>query len=73
MVRMIFYGGAKKASDNSSFYYASRNVIKDYKNDIPIIDKFVDSAKTIIDTIKAQKVGTIQSIDFFCHSSEVGL
>jgi hypothetical protein len=73
MVRMIFYGGAKKASDNSSFYHASRNVIKDYKKDIPILEKFIDSAKTIIDTIKAQKVGTIQSIDFFCHSSQIGL
>lgn len=48
MVRMIFYGGAKKASDNSSFYYASRNVIKDYKNDISIIDKFVEELSELL-------------------------
>ena len=33
-VRLVIYGGAKKASDNSAFKFASKNVVADYKNDL---------------------------------------
>lgn len=71
--RLLLYGGAKKAADNSAFYYASLNVMKDYGKDGVIIRKAVDTAKKIIDLIEEQEDNSIQSLDIFCHGSQVGL
>lgn len=71
-VRLIFWGGARKKGDNSAFFYASRNVKKDYEGDI-FIDNKASSAKDIIKIIEKQKDNTIQSIDFFTHGSAYAL
>ena len=75
-VRLLFYGGARKVGDNSSFYYASLNVLRDYKkhhpNDI-YEHEFIDSAKTIVDIINEQKPNSITSLDLFFHGSKWGL
>lgn len=75
-VRLLFYGGVRKVGDNSSFYYASLNVLRDYKkhhpNDI-YEHKFIDSAKTIVDIINEQKPNSITSLDLFFHGSKWGL
>lgn len=71
--RFLFHGGALKSSDNSAFLYAAKNVEKDYNNDGEVIRKSVDSAKTIVDLINSQKDNTIQSIDFFCHGTPIGV
>jgi hypothetical protein len=72
-VRLLLYGGARKSSDNSAFYYASLNVKKDYNNDGKIILSSVDTAKKIIDTIAEQRDNSIQSLDFFSHGGPGGL
>lgn len=70
-VRLLLWGGARKSADNNAFYYASLNVKKDYGNDGEIIHQSVDTAKAIVDLINAQEDNSIQSIDFFCHGSQV--
>lgn len=75
-VRLLFYGGSKHAGDNWAFYHATKKVISDYKKHYPqdmIIEKFVDSAKTIVDTINEQKEGKIVSLDMFSHGTPRGL
>ena len=75
-VRLFFYGGARNIGDNAAFYYASLNVVSDYKRHYPddtYIHMFVDSAKTIVDTINAQKLHSIASLDLFFHGSKWGL
>lgn len=72
----MFYGGARKVGDNASFYYASLNVLKDYKKYYPndsFIHEFVDSAKTIVDKINEQDIESIVSLDLFFHGSKWGL
>ena len=71
--RLLLYGGARKASDNSSFYYASLNVKKDYGNDGEFIHEPVNTAKSLVDIINRQEDNSIQSLDVFCHGSEVAL
>lgn len=73
---MLFYGGAKSIGDNVAFYYASLNVLNDYKKHYPndiYIHRFVDSAKIIVDTINEQEVNSIASLDLFFHGSKWGL
>ena len=75
-VRLLFYGGARKIGDNSAFYYASLNVLNDYKKHYPndiYKHKFIDSAKTIVDIINAQKPNSIASLDLFFYGSKWGL
>lgn len=75
-VRLLFYGGAKVPRDNSAFYFAAKNVEKDYRQKFPndsYINLFVDSSKTIIDFINIQKKSTIASLDLFFHGSKWGL
>ncbi|WP_254422454.1 hypothetical protein [Helicobacter bilis] len=75
-VHLLFYGGARKIGDNAAFYYASINVLKDYKHYYPndiFIHEFVDSAKTIVDKINEQNIESIASLDLFFHGSKWGL
>ncbi|WP_285819170.1 hypothetical protein [Helicobacter bilis] len=75
-VHLLFYGGARKIGDNAAFYYASINVLRDYKHYYPndiFIHEFVDSAKTIVDTINEQNIESIASLDLFFHGSKWGL
>jgi RHS repeat-associated protein len=66
-VRLMFYGGARKAGDNSAFYYAAQNVNKDYGGTANAY--FAESAQFIIDKINSQASGSIQSLDVFTHGS----
>ncbi|MCV2443464.1 hypothetical protein [Acinetobacter bereziniae] len=73
-VRLIIYGGAKSASDNSAFLHASKNVIKDYRNDLPIKSYFMSQGiKQLINAINKEAENSVQSLDVFSHGSELGL
>jgi len=75
-VRCIFYGGEKSPKDNSAFEFAAKNIKLDYEKLYPqnnIIIMFVDSAKTVVDTVNEQKTGKIESLDLLFHGTERGL
>lgn len=73
-IRLVLYGGAAKLGDNGSFFHASKNVISDYKNDLPIKSYFISGGiKQFIDLINSQPANSIQSLDVFGHGSEMGL
>ncbi|MFH4156578.1 hypothetical protein [Acinetobacter bereziniae] len=73
-VRLIIYGGAKSASDNSAFLHASKNVIKDYRNDLPIKSYFMSQGiKQLINAINKEAENSVQSLDVFSHGSELEL
>lgn len=73
-VRLIIFGGAVKASDNSAFKFASKNVIADYKNDLPIKDYLIiNGANTVVSVLETQKENTVQSLDLFCHGDPNGI
>jgi hypothetical protein len=72
-VRLHFYGGAKSSSDNSAFYFAMLNVVKDYENDGLILKDFAKTGKYIVGYINLLKENTIQSIDIFTHGSQYAL
>jgi hypothetical protein len=66
--RLVIFGGSRKSGDNGAFYHASKNVIKDYKNDLPIQTFFIDNGvRSVISALKTQKDNTVQSLDLFCH------
>ena len=72
--RLVIYGGARKSGDNSAFFHASKNVIKDYKNDLPVKSFFIDKgAETIVSALKNQNDNTVQSLDLFCHGDPDGV
>lgn len=72
--RLVIYGGARKSGDNSAFFHASKNVIKDYKNDLPVKSVFMKNGiKDLLDTINNQPEDSVQSLDIFVHGSEYGL
>lgn len=67
-VRLVIYGGVKKASDNSAFKFASKNVVADYKNDLPIKNYFIlNGAKTVVSVLATQQENSVQSLDLLCH------
>ena len=67
-VRLVIYGGAVKASDNSAFKFASKNVVTDYKNDLPVKNYFIlNGANTIVSILETQLENSVQSLDLFCH------
>ena len=67
-VRVVIYGGAVKASDNSAFKFASKNVVADYKNDLPVKNYFIlNGANTVISVLETQQENSVQSLDLFCH------
>ncbi|RSZ27172.1 hypothetical protein [Acinetobacter bereziniae] len=73
-VRLIIYGGARSASDNSAFLHASKNVIKDYRNDLPIKSYFMSQGiKQLINAVNQETENSVQSLDIFSHGSELGL
>ena len=72
--RLVVYGGAIKSGDNGAFYYASQNVIKDYKNDLPVKSVFIDNgANTLISALDFQPQNSVQSLDLFCHGDPNGV
>ena len=73
-VRLVIYGCAKKASDNSAFKFASNNVVAAYKNDLPVRNYFLlDGAKTVISVLAMQQENSVQSLDLFCHGDPEGV
>ncbi len=55
-VRLVVYGGSRKASDNSAFLHASKNVIKDYQNDLPIKSFFINNgSRSVISALADQE------------------
>ena len=73
-VRLVIYGGAVKASDNSAFKFASKNVVKDYKNDLPVKNFFIlNGANTVISVLETQSENSVQSLDLFCHGDPNGV
>lgn len=73
-MRLIIYGGARSASDNSAFLHASKNVIKDYRNDLPIKSYFMSQGiKQLINAVNQETENSVQSLDIFSHGSELGL
>ena len=73
-VRLVIYGGAVKASDNSAFKFASKNVVKDYKNDLPVKNFFIlNGANTVISVLETQLENSVQSLDLFCHGDPNGV
>lgn len=73
-VRLVIYGGAKKASDNSAFKFASKNVVADYKNDLPVKNYFIlNGAKTVVSVLETQLDNSVQSLDLFCHGDPDGV
>lgn len=72
--RLVLYGGAKSLGDNGAFFHASKNVIADYKNDLPVKSYFISKGmKQFVDLINAQPENSIQSLDTFGHGSDLGL
>lgn len=72
--RLFIYGGARLKGDNGAFYQASRNVLKDYNNDLPVINYLItDGANTVINALKEQIDNTVQSLDLFCHGDPNGI
>jgi hypothetical protein len=71
-VRLIFYGGAKTSSHNSSFQFAAKNVKKDY-SDGNVLLLYAKSGKYIVDTINGYGENEIQSIDFISHQGVKGV
>ena len=66
--RLVIYGGSRKPSDNSAFLYASKNVIKDYNNDLPVKSIFINNgARSVVAALQTQFDNTVQSLDLFCH------
>lgn len=73
-IRLIIYGGAVKASDNSAFKFASQNVVTDYKNDLSVKNFFIlNGANTVISALEAQLENSVQSLDLFCHGDPNGV
>lgn len=72
--RLVIYGGARKSGDNSAFFHASKNVIKDYKNDLPVKSFFINNgARSVVSALKDQGDNTVQSLDLFCHGDPDGV
>ncbi len=67
--RLMFYGGAKKSSDNNTFLNAARNVNKDYPVKASIVE-VKRGGQQVVDKINSLSSNTLQSIDFFTHGSE---
>ncbi|WP_288497334.1 hypothetical protein [uncultured Acinetobacter sp.] len=73
-IRLVLYGGAKSLGDNGAFFHASKNVIADYKNDLPVKSYFISKGmKQFVDLINTQPENSIQSLDTFGHGSDLGL
>lgn len=73
-IRLIMYGGSRKSSDNSAFLYASKNVVKDYKNDLPVKSFFINNgARSVITALETQESDSVQSLDLFCHGDPDGV
>lgn len=72
-IRLLLHGGARLASHNSAFHFASLNVMKDYGSDGEIIRQSVDTAEKIVNMINSQTDNTIQSLDIFSHGGPGGL
>ncbi len=70
-VRLIFYGGARTSSDNSTFNYAAQNINASYGGVAKTY--YAQSAQSVIDNINSQGSGSIQSIDFVTHGSQYAL
>jgi len=70
-VRLLLWGGAYATSDNFTFDWAVRNVVKDYKdsdrNKYEIVVKHIGSADDLIATINGQEADSIHSLDLFTH------
>lgn len=72
--RLVLYGGARSLGDNGAFFHASKNVIADYKNDLPVKSYFISNGmRQFIDLINVQPENSIQSLDVFSHGSDLGL
>ena len=72
-IRLVLYGGARSIGDNGAFFHASKNVISDYKNDLPIKSYFISGGiKQFIELINSQPANSVQSLDIFGHGSEKG-
>ena len=73
-IRLVLYGGARSLGDNGAFFHASKNVIADYKNDLPVKSYFISKGmKQFIDLINDQPENSVQSLDVFAHGSDLGL
>lgn len=73
-IRLVLYGGARSLGDNGAFYNASKNVVADYKNDLPVKSYFISKGMLqLIEYINSQPENTVQSLDIFGHGSELGL
>ena len=73
-IRLVIYGGAVKASDNSAFKFASKNVVADYKNDLPVKNFFIlNGANTVVSVLETQLENSVQSLDLFCHGDPNGV
>ncbi|GJH27830.1 hypothetical protein [Caballeronia novacaledonica] len=70
-VRLVLWGGAYATSDNSTFEWAAKRVIKDYtdndKQKYEIIFKRIDSAESFALSISDQNQDSIHSLDLFTH------
>lgn len=86
MIRLIWHGGSaevdgqgktlrKGISENSAFYHAAQNVLKDYPTakDTQIKTYKITNARDIVNTIAAQGKNTIRSMDILSHGSGVSL
>ena len=73
-VRLVFAGGAVSKSDNVTFSYAARNVIKQYSSDgATVLQYTAKSSDYISNTINSNKDNSIQSLDIFSHGSGAAL
>ena len=73
-IRLVLYGGARSLGDNGAFFHASKNVVADYKNDLPVKSYFISKGmKQFIDLINDQPENSVQSLDVFAHGSDLGL
>lgn len=76
-VRLLLWGGAATAGDNSAFEFAAKSVIRDYTRldhgNFEIISRKAAVAKDLVDLVNKQEPGSIRSLDIFSHGGPQAL
>jgi hypothetical protein len=76
-VRLLLWGGAATAGDNSAFDFAAKSVIRDYarmdRGNFEVISRRITVAKDLVEIVNKQEAGGIRSLDIFSHGGPQAL